>query len=72
MTSYENMCTNIKIQGKFNFNSTSVYCDEWGSGAINDILNFYCYCLTTNYRRVPIIARQNSNRHNSTKSTSQV
>ena len=30
------------------------------------------YCLATNYRRVPIIARQNSNRHNLTKGTSQV
>ena len=30
------------------------------------------YCLAINYRRVPIIARQNSNRHNLTKSTSQV
>ena len=39
------MCTNIKIQGKFNFNCTSVYCDEWGSDAINDILNFYWYHL---------------------------
>ena len=27
------------------------------------------YCLATNYRRVPIIARQNSNRYNFTKSS---
>ena len=38
----------------------------------NSIFCHLLYCLATNYRRVPIIARQNSNRHNLIKMTSQV
>ena len=65
-------CTDTKHRTRYLkwFHSTTVHKD-WG------LLSFWSrlrhgggrHCLATNYRRVPIIARQNSNRYYFTKSS---